>query len=72
MRAGGVPVTIVVGADSREGWYGKASAWLAEGTAAKLLELPGGHVGFLADPDRLLELVNRVARTGPSAAKGAS
>jgi len=42
------------------------------GTGAELLELPGGHVGFLADPDGLVELVDRVAGSHMPAAGGAS
>jgi hypothetical protein len=58
--------------ESRESWSGTASRWLAAGTGAELLELPGGHVGFLADPDGLVELVDRVAGSHMPAAGGAS
>ena len=51
---------------------GTASRWLAAGTGAELLELPGGHVGFLVDPDGLVELVDRVAGSHIPAAGGAS
>jgi acetyltransferase/esterase len=61
MRASGVPLTVVVGADNRDTWFGAASAWLADGTGAELVELPGGHVGFLTHPEAFVELVRRVA-----------
>jgi pimeloyl-ACP methyl ester carboxylesterase len=61
MRASGVPLTVAVGADNRDTWFGAASAWLAGGTGAKLVELPGGHVGFLTHPEPFVELVRRVA-----------
>jgi pimeloyl-ACP methyl ester carboxylesterase len=62
MRASGVPLTVVVGEDNRDTWYGAASAWVAEGTGAELVELPGGHGGFVTHPEALLELVRDVAR----------
>ena len=49
MRASGVPLT-VAGAENRDTWYGAAAAWLAEGTGADLVELPGGHGGFVSHP----------------------
>jgi pimeloyl-ACP methyl ester carboxylesterase len=57
MRASGVPLTVVVGAENRETWYGAAAAWLAEGTGAELVELPGGHGGLFTHPQALVELV---------------
>ena len=48
MRASGVPLTVAVGAENRDTWYGAAAAWLAEGTGADLVELPGGHGGSSA------------------------
>jgi pimeloyl-ACP methyl ester carboxylesterase len=65
MRAGGVPLTVVVGAENRDTWYGAAAAWLAEGTGAELLELPGGHGGLFTHPRALVELV-RAQRYEPS------
>jgi len=61
MRASGVPLTVAVGAENRDTWLGAASAWLADGTGAKLVELPGGHVGFMSHPKAFVELVRRVA-----------
>jgi hypothetical protein len=72
MRATGVPLTVVMAEESRGSWSGTASRWLAAGTGAELLELPGGHVGFLADPDGLVELVDRVAGSHMPAAGGGS
>jgi pimeloyl-ACP methyl ester carboxylesterase len=57
MRAGGVPLTVAVGAENRDTWYGSAGAWLAEGTGAELVELPGGHGGLFTHPRALVELV---------------
>ena len=45
LRANGVPLTVVVGEDNRDGWYGVAARWLVESTGASLVELPGGHGG---------------------------
>ena len=57
MRASGVPLTVAVGAENRDTWYGAAAAWLAEGTGADLVELPGGHGGLFTCPQALVELV---------------
>jgi hypothetical protein len=58
--------------ESRESWSGTASRWPAAGTGAEPLELPGGHVGFLVDPDGLVELVDRGAGSHiPTAGGGA-
>jgi pimeloyl-ACP methyl ester carboxylesterase len=62
MRASGVPLTVAVGAENRDTWYGAAAAWLAEGTGADLIELPGGHGGFVSHPQEFLELVRRIDR----------
>ena len=59
MRASGVPLTVVVGAENRDTWFGAAAAWLAEGTGAELVELPGGHGGFVSHPQEFIELVRR-------------
>ena len=69
LRTSGVPLTVAVGADNRDNWYGAASAWLAEGTGADLVELPGGHAGLLTHPEAFTGLVRavagRTAVTGP-------
>lgn len=62
MRATGVPLTVAVGEENRDTWFGAAATWLAEGTGADLVELPGGHVGFVTHPTEFLELVRRIAR----------
>jgi pimeloyl-ACP methyl ester carboxylesterase len=62
LRASGVPLTVVVGAENRDTWYGAAARWLAEGTGAELVELPGGHGGIVSDPRAFVELVRGVAR----------
>jgi pimeloyl-ACP methyl ester carboxylesterase len=61
MQASGVALTVAVGAENRDTWYGAAAAWLAEGTGAELLELPGGHGGFVSHPQEFIELVRRIA-----------
>jgi pimeloyl-ACP methyl ester carboxylesterase len=60
MRASGVPLTVVVGEDNRDTWFGAAGTWLAEVTGADLVGLPGGHVGFITDAQEFVELVRRV------------
>ncbi len=71
LRAIGVPLIVVMAEKRRESW-GTASRWLAAGTGAELVELPGGHVGFLVDPDGLVELVDRVGGSRMPAAGGGS
>jgi hypothetical protein len=61
MRASGVPLTVVAGAHSCDTWLGAGAAWLAEGTGADRVELPGGHVGFVSRPRELIALVRRIA-----------
>lgn len=68
MRASAVPLTVVVGEDNRDGWYGAAADWLVEGTGAGLVELPGGHGGFVTNQDEFVALVRRVGRGASSAA----
>jgi pimeloyl-ACP methyl ester carboxylesterase len=60
LRAGGVPLTVVVGEDNRDGWYGAAARWLVEGTGASRIELPGGHGGFVTHQEEFVTLVRRV------------
>jgi pimeloyl-ACP methyl ester carboxylesterase len=55
-----VPLTVAVGAENRDTWYGAAAAWLAEGTGADLIELPGGHGGFVSHPQEFIALVRRI------------
>jgi ubiquinone/menaquinone biosynthesis C-methylase UbiE len=62
MRASGVPLTVVAGEQSRATWFGHAARWLAEGTGAARVEIPGGHVGFSSHPAAFVALVRRVAR----------
>jgi pimeloyl-ACP methyl ester carboxylesterase len=72
LRATGLSLTVVMAEEGRESWSGTASRWPAAGTGAELLELPGGHVGFLADPAGLVELLDRVAGSHMPAAGGGS
>jgi pimeloyl-ACP methyl ester carboxylesterase len=62
MQASGVPLTVVAGEQNRDTWMGAAAAWLAEGTGADLVELPGGHGGFVSHPQEFIELVRRIVR----------
>ena len=62
MRASGVPLTVVVGADNRDTWYGDAARWLAEGTGADLVEQPGGHAGVFTHSEAFIALVRRIVR----------
>jgi pimeloyl-ACP methyl ester carboxylesterase len=68
MRASGVPLTVVVGQENRDGWYGAAAHWLVEGTGANLVELPGGHGGVMTNQDEFVALVSRVGRGASPAA----
>ena len=63
MQASGAPLIVVVGEHNRDTWFGAAANWLAEGTEAELVELPGGHVGYLTHPEEFVELVRRIAHT---------
>jgi hypothetical protein len=53
-RASGVPLTVLVGEQNRDTWFGTAAAWLAEGTGADLVEMPGGHGGFQSNAKELV------------------
>jgi pimeloyl-ACP methyl ester carboxylesterase len=68
LRASGVPLTVVVGEDNRNGWYGTAARWLAEGTGAGLVELPGGHGGLVTNQGDFVALVRRVGLGAATAA----
>jgi len=65
MRVSGVPLTVVVGEDNRDGWYGDAVDWLVEGTGASLVELSGGHGGFVTHQAEFTELVRRLGLGAP-------
>src|SRR4029450_1598891 len=62
MRASSVALTVAVGAENRDTWYAAPAAWLAEGTGADLVELPGGHGGFVSHPQEFVALVRRSVR----------
>jgi pimeloyl-ACP methyl ester carboxylesterase len=62
MRAGGVPLTVVSGEQTRDTWFGAAASWLAERTGAGWIELPGGHAGFVTHPEAFVALVQGCAR----------
>lgn len=62
MRTSGVALTVVVGEENRDTWFGAAATWLTEGTGADRVELRGGHVGFITHPTEFVELVSSIAR----------
>ena len=66
LRAGGVPLTVAVGAENRDGWYGAAARWLVEGTGADLVEVPGGHGSFETHREDFIALVRRVGLGAPA------
>jgi pimeloyl-ACP methyl ester carboxylesterase len=59
MRASGVPLTVVAGADNRDTWFGAATTWLAEGIGVDPVELPGGHAGYVTHAREFVALVRR-------------
>lgn len=62
MRAAGVPLTVVVGADNRDTWLDTAASWLVAGTGAQRVYIPGGHAGFDSHPDSFIALVRNLPR----------
>jgi pimeloyl-ACP methyl ester carboxylesterase len=62
MRAAGVPLTVVVGADNRDTWFDTAAAWLVAGTGAQAVYIPGGHAGFDSHPDAFIALIRNLPR----------
>jgi pimeloyl-ACP methyl ester carboxylesterase len=60
LHANGVPLTVVVGEENRDGWYGAAARWLVEGAGANFVELPGGHGGFETHRGEFMALIRRV------------
>jgi pimeloyl-ACP methyl ester carboxylesterase len=60
LRESGVPMTVIVGQDNRDNWYGDAAHWLVEGSDADLVELPGGHGGFETHKEDFVKLVRRI------------
>ena len=61
MRRAGVPVTVLIGTEDHEAWLGAAGRWLASETGAALVEMPGGHGGFVTHPAELVKLVRKLA-----------
>ena len=61
MRSSGVPLTVVVSEENRDTWFGAGASWLAEGTGANRIELPGGHVGYLTHQKDFVEMVRLIA-----------
>jgi pimeloyl-ACP methyl ester carboxylesterase len=66
LKAGGVPLTVIVGQDNLTKWYGDAGRWLVDGAGASLVTLPGGHAGFETHRDDFIELVLRIGRGATS------
>jgi pimeloyl-ACP methyl ester carboxylesterase len=61
MRRAGVPVTVLIGTEDHDAWLGAAGRWLASETGAALLEMRGGHGGFVTHPAELVKLVRKLA-----------
>lgn len=59
MTASGVPLTVLLGSENRDTWYGKAAAWLAEAIAAEVVETPGGHASMHTHPAEFAAAVAR-------------
>lgn len=47
---------------NRDTWLGGRGGVAGRGDRADLLELPGGHGGFVSRPKEFIELVRRIAR----------
>ncbi len=64
-----VEVRPLAGRDSRGNYYYRASNWLAKSLGADLVEIPGAHAPYLADPHEfataLLPLLHREAERVP-------
>jgi len=61
LRASGVPVTVVLADESRDGPSDATGAWLAAATGARRLYLPGGPAGLLTRPDKYVALIRDIA-----------
>jgi hypothetical protein len=64
MRASGVPLTVVAGADNRDTWFGAATTWLTEGTGFDRVELPAVTPGSSPTRRSLLPWSAGATRTG--------
>jgi hypothetical protein len=60
LRGSGVALTVLAGADNRQTWFGAEAAWLADGTGAERVDVPGGHVGYVSHPTRFVDAVRRI------------
>jgi pimeloyl-ACP methyl ester carboxylesterase len=60
LRASGVPLTVLIGADNRDTWFGAAAAWLTEYAGVAYAELPGGHGGFATHPTEFVATIRRL------------
>jgi pimeloyl-ACP methyl ester carboxylesterase len=45
-----VPVRVLAGRDNRGNYHYRAAEWLAHALGVELLEIPGGHAPYLAQP----------------------
>lgn len=61
MKSSRVPVTVALGSDNRDTWYGKAASWLAERIGSDVVETPGGHGAAVTHPVEFAEMVRRTA-----------
>jgi pimeloyl-ACP methyl ester carboxylesterase len=50
-----MPVTVLVGDDSQSPAFREAAGWLARQTNTSAVPVPGGHLGFVTQPDAFAE-----------------
>ena len=62
-----VPVRTLAGRDNRGSYYHRATAWLATALNVDLVEIPGAHAPYLADPREFAASLRRLlTRDGPA------
>src|SRR6266508_271652 len=62
IRTSRVPLTVIVGEDNRDCWYADAARGVVEGSAAELIEMPGGHGGFETHREDFIAFVRHIAQ----------
>jgi pimeloyl-ACP methyl ester carboxylesterase len=55
-----VPVTVLAGRDSTAVAFREAAQWVAERSATTVVEVPGGHLGFVDHADEVADAVRPV------------
>ncbi|HEY9376706.1 MAG TPA: alpha/beta hydrolase [Jiangellaceae bacterium] len=61
IKSSGVPLTVLLGSDDRDTWYGKAATWLAAQLGTNVVETPGGHAAMWTHPVEFAAAVRRTA-----------